>query len=62
MAAAIGFRIHDSPLESDRHNFAVCDIEKGFSFCWIVPAAARNHDFFQSFFLRILYTRTWRAG
>jgi len=45
---------HLLALESDRHNFAVCDIEKGFSFCWIVPAAARNHDFFQSFFLRIL--------
>ncbi len=45
---------HLLALESDRHNFAVCDIEKGFSFCWIVPAAARNHDFFQTFFLMTL--------
>src|SRR5579863_7612557 len=37
---------HLLALESDRHNFAVCDLEKGFSFCWIVPAAASNHDFF----------------
>ncbi|MBZ5593832.1 MAG: hypothetical protein LAP39_16460 [Acidobacteriia bacterium] len=45
---------HLLALESDRHNFAVCDLEKGFSFCWIVPATARNHDFLQSFLLRIL--------
>ncbi|HVP45014.1 MAG TPA: hypothetical protein VMT32_00475 [Bryobacteraceae bacterium] len=45
---------HLVALESDRHNFAVCDIEKGFSFCWIVPATARNHGFLGAFFLRIL--------
>ena len=45
---------HLVALESDRHNFAVCDLEKGFSFCWIVPATARNHDFLGAFFLRTL--------
>jgi hypothetical protein len=45
---------HLLALESDRHNFAVCDLEKGFSFCWVVPATARNHDFLRSFLLRIL--------
>jgi hypothetical protein len=45
---------HLLALEADRHNFAVCDVEKGFSFCWLVPATARNHDFFRSHFLNIL--------
>ena len=45
---------HLLALESDRFNFAVCDLETGFSFCWIVPATARNHDFLRSFLLRIL--------
>lgn len=45
---------HLLALEADRHNFAVCDVEKGFAFCWLVPATARNHDFFRSHFLNIL--------
>ncbi len=45
---------HLLALEADRHNFAVCDVEKGFSFCWLVPATARNHDFFRSHFLDTL--------
>jgi hypothetical protein len=45
---------HLLALESDRQNFAVCDLEKGFSFCWVTPAAARNHDFFRSYFLNTL--------
>lgn len=45
---------HLLALEADRHNFAVCDVEKAFSFCWLVPATARNHDFFRSHFLNIL--------
>jgi hypothetical protein len=49
---------HLLALEADRHNFAVCDVEKGFSFCWLVPATARNHDFFRSHFLDILINVT----
>jgi hypothetical protein len=45
---------HLLALEADRYNFAVCDVEKGFSFCWLVPATARNHEFFRSHFLNIL--------
>lgn len=45
---------HLLALEADRHNFAVCDVEKGFSFCWLVPATAGNHDFFRTHFLNIL--------
>ena len=45
---------HLLALEADRHNFAVCDVEKGFAFCWLVPATARNHDFFRSHILNSL--------
>jgi hypothetical protein len=45
---------HLLALEADRHNFAVCDVEKGFAFCWLVPATAHNHDFFRSHILNIL--------
>jgi hypothetical protein len=45
---------HLLALESDRQNFAVCDLEQGFSFCWLAPTTARNHDFFRSHFLNIL--------
>lgn len=45
---------HLLALEADRHNFAVCDVEKGFAFCWLVPATARDHDFFRSHVLNSL--------
>jgi len=45
---------HLLALEADQNNFGICDIEKGFSFCWLVPATARNHDFFRTHLLNIL--------
>ena len=31
---------HLLTLQSDQNNFAICDLEKGFSFGWFVPATA----------------------
>ena len=54
---------HLLALEADRHNFAVCDLEKGFAFCWLVPATARNHDFFRSHILNVLINVIlWRTN
>lgn len=38
-------------LQSDENNFAVCDMEKGFSCGWFVPATACNHAFLRRYYL-----------
>ena len=42
---------HLLTLQSDRDNFAVCDVERGFAFAWFAPATARNHEFLRYYYL-----------
>ena len=42
---------HLLAMQSDRDNFAFLDLDKGFSFSWLVPAAARNHEFLRRYYL-----------
>ncbi len=47
---------------SDQNNLAVCDLEKGFTFAWFVPATARNHPFFRAFYFdSITYLPLWHS-
>ncbi|HUJ22480.1 MAG TPA: hypothetical protein VLX58_13190 [Bryobacteraceae bacterium] len=53
---------HLLTLQSDRNNFAVCDLDKGFSFGWFVPATTRNHTFLRRYFLdTIVYVLLWQT-
>ncbi len=53
---------HLLTLVSDQNNFAVCDLEKGFTFAWFVPATARNHPFLRAFYLdSITYLPLWHS-
>jgi hypothetical protein len=53
---------HLLTLQSDQHNFAICDLEKGFSFGWLVPATARNHMFLRRYYLdTMVYVMLWQT-
>jgi hypothetical protein len=53
---------HLLTLQSDQHNFAICDLEKGFSFGWLVPATARNHTFLRRYYLdTMVYVMLWQT-
>jgi hypothetical protein len=53
---------HLLTLQSDQNNFAICDLEKGFSFGWFVPATARNHAFLRRYYLdTIVYVMLWQT-
>jgi len=42
---------HLLTLNSDRENFAICDVDRGFAFAWFVPATVRNHEFLRYYYL-----------
>jgi hypothetical protein len=53
---------HLLTLQSDQNNFAICDLEKGFSFGWLVPATAGNHSFLRRYYLdTIVYVMLWQT-
>jgi len=53
---------HLLTLQSDQNNFAICDLEKGFAFGWLVPATARNYSFLRRYYLdTIVYVMLWQT-
>ena len=53
---------HLLTLQSDQKNFAICDLERGFSFGWLVPATASNHAFLRRYYLdTIVYVMLWQT-
>jgi len=53
-------RRHLLTMISDRANFAVCDLERAFAFCWFSPATARNKAWLRYFYLdTIVYLILW---
>ena len=57
-----GAQRHLITLTSDRHNFAVCDLDKGFAFGCLEPATAANHYFLRRYYLEtIVYLMLWQT-
>lgn len=53
---------HLLTMQSDQNNFAVCDLERGFSFGWFVPATARNLTFMRRYYVEsIVYLLLWQT-
>ena len=51
---------HLLTLISDAANFAVCDLDAGFAFCWFSPAAARDREWLRYFYLdTVVYLILW---
>lgn len=54
-------RGHLLTVISDPGNFAACDLAKGFAFCWVTAATARNTAWFRYWYLdTIIYLILWQ--
>jgi hypothetical protein len=53
-------RRHVVSMISDTANFAVCDLESAYSFCWFTPAAAANRPWLRYYYLdTVVYLCLW---